>query len=559
MEYLKRYEEWLDKDIFDDETKKELESIKGNDEEIKDRFFSDLKFGTAGLRGKIGAGTNRMNKYTVALATQGLANVIKNEGKEAMEKGVVIAYDVRKYSDEFAEIAASVLTASGIKVYLYDDIRSTPLLAYSVRELKTQAGIIITASHNPREYNGYKVYWEEGSQILDNVANNILIEIEKIGNFSNIKYKRLQEAKEEGLLVVLDDTIDDKYHNLRLNQKISDDIDKDLKIVYTPLNGVGNKPVRRMFKDRGFENVYVVKEQELPDPNFTTVGYPNPEDNKAFDYAVKLAKEKNVDIIIATDPDSDRVSFVANNNGEYVYFTGNEIGILLVNYILSNREDLPENGAIVKSIVTGDMTSKIAKKYGIETFEELTGFKNICSKANDWEISNEYEFIFGFEESIGYTYTDLVRDKDAIVVSMLIAEMAAFYKKRGKNLVEVLNDLYEEYGYFMEDLFSIELEGIEGTERISRIMDNFRLNHIVNVDDMYLDKLIDYLNDDTSLPKSNVLKYIYQDGSWYGIRPSGTEPKLKIYIYSNDENKKRAEEKILALKNAIMDKIDKIK
>ncbi|HEY4544786.1 MAG TPA: phospho-sugar mutase [Tissierellaceae bacterium] len=562
MGYLSKYKEWLENDIFDDETKKELFGIKDNDLEIKDRFYSDLRFGTAGLRGKLGAGTNRMNKYTVALATQGLSNVILNEGNGAKEKGVVIAYDVRKKSDEFANIAASVLTANGIKVYLFDDIRSTPLLAYSVRRLNTQAGIIVTASHNPREYNGYKVYWEDGSQILDKVANDILLEIEKIGKFENIKYKDLNEAKEEGLLEILDDTIDKEYLNIRLSEKITDDVDKDIKIVYTPLNGVGNKPVREILKRRGFKNVFVVKEQENPDPNFTTVGYPNPEDINAFDLSIKLAKEIDADFIIATDPDSDRLSFVEKHEGEYVYFTGNEIGILLVNYILSVRNekgDLPKNGAIVKSIVTGDMTKEIAKKYGVKTFETLTGFKNICSKANEWEVTKEYEYIFGFEESIGYTYGDLVRDKDAIVTAMLSAEMAGYYKKHNKTLTNVLHELYEEFGYYKEDLFSIVLDGIEGMERITRIMDSFREKGISQVNDLYLDKIIDYLNENTGNPKSNVLKYYYHEGSWFAIRPSGTEPKLKIYIYSNDESEEVAQEKINNLKESILKKIDMIK
>lgn len=562
MEYLNKYKEWLENDIFDEETKKELVQIQNDDLEIKDRFYSDLRFGTAGLRGKLGAGTNRMNKYTVALATQGLSNVISNEGDEAKEKGVVIAYDVRKKSDEFANIAASVLTANGIKVYLFDDIRSTPLLAYSVRRLKTQAGIIVTASHNPREYNGYKVYWDDGSQILDKVANDILLEIEKIGKFENIKYKDLNEAKEEGLLEILDDTIDKEYLNIRLSEKITDDVDKDIKIVYTPLNGVGNKPVREILKRRGFENVFVVKEQENPDPDFTTVGYPNPEDINAFDLSIKLAKEIDADFIIATDPDSDRLSFVEKHEGEYVYFTGNEIGILLVNYILSVRNekgDLPKNGAIVKSIVTGDMTKEIAKKYGVKTFETLTGFKNICSKANEWEVTKEYEYIFGFEESIGYTYGDLVRDKDAIVTAMLSAEMAGYYKKNNKTLTNVLHELYEEFGYYKEDLFSIVLDGIEGMERITRIMDSFREKGISQVNDLYLDKIIDYLNENTGNPKSNVLKYYYHEGSWFAIRPSGTEPKLKIYIYSNDESEEVAQEKIKNLKESILKKIDMIK
>lgn len=562
MDYREKYESWLNNDFFDDETKKELESIKDSDEEIKDRFYTDLKFGTAGLRGKLGAGTNRMNKYTVALATEGLAQVIKSNGKKAMNRGVVIAYDVRHKSKEFAEIAAGVLMAEGIKVYLFDDIRTTPLLAYSIRKLNTISGIIITASHNPKEYNGYKVYWEEGSQILDKLANQILLEIEKIKNFEDINFISLEEAENKGLLEILDNTLDDKYNADRLSQSINEDIDKDIKIVYTPLNGCGNIPVRRILKDRGFKNILVVEEQEKPDPDFTTVGYPNPEDKKAFNLAIEKAKKEDADLIIATDPDSDRISIVVKYEDSYRYFTGNEIGSILVYYILSSRsknKTLKKNSAIVKSIVTGDCGKYIAKKYNVETFETLTGFKNICSKANEWEKTGEYEYVFGYEESIGYTYGDLVRDKDAIVIAMLIAEMAGYYKKKSMTLVDLLQEIYKEFGYFKEELFHIELEGIEGNKRIERIMNDFRSNPISQIDGLYLNNIIDYLNDDTSLPKSNVLKYNYSGDSWYAIRPSGTEPKLKIYIYSKDMDENLSLEKIKKIKKVIKEKIEQVK
>lgn len=558
MDYMKKYNQWLEGDYFDDETKEELGAI-GDIKEIEDRFYTDLKFGTAGLRGKIGAGTNRMNRYTVSLATQGLAQTIINKGKKAMDRGVAIAYDVRQYSDQFAEIAARVLAANGIRTYLFDGIRATPVLSFTVRRLKTISGIVVTASHNPREYNGYKVYWEDGSQILDEIADEILEEIGKIEDFSNIKIMDLQEAVEKGLIVYIGKEIDDEYNQRVLDMSINDDIDKDIKVVYTPLNGTGNIPVRRVLRERGFTNIVVVPEQENPDYRFTTVGYPNPEDPKAFDYALKLGKEIDADILVATDPDTDRIAMVAkDDNGEYIFFNGNQTGGLLVNYILSSRYKngtLPENAAIVKSIVTGDLGKDIASKYGVKTFETLTGFKFICSKANEWDETKEHTFVFGYEESIGYTYGTLVRDKDAIVSSMLIVEMSAYYKKQGKTMVEVLEDIYREFGYYSEKLISIVLEGVEGSKRIGRMMEEFRKNPLETVGDMKLEKTVDYLLDETGNSKSNVLKYYLDDGSWYAVRPSGTEPKIKLYIYSKDEDKKESSIKTEIIENKVIEKL----
>ena len=556
MSYMEKYNYWLESEYFDDETKKELRAI-SDEKDIEDRFYADLEFGTAGLRGKIGAGTNRMNKYTVALATQGLAQTIINKGKEAMDKGVAIAYDVRQYSDIFAEIAARVLAANGIKAYLFDGIRATPVLSYTIRELKTISGIVVTASHNPREYNGYKVYWEEGSQILDVIADEILGEIDKINDFNEVKIIDLNEAVDSGLIVYIGSEIDDKYNQEILNKAINEDIDKDIKIVYTPLNGTGNIPVRRVLKDRGFTNIAIVPEQENPDPDFTTVGYPNPEDPKAFNYAVELGRKEGADILIATDPDCDRIAMMVNNGkDEFIFFNGNQTGALLVNYIITSRYHngtLPENAAIVKSIVTGDLGKAIANKYGVETFETLTGFKFICAKANEWDITNEYSFLFGYEESIGYTYGTLVRDKDAVISSMLIAEMAAYYKKRGKNMLEVLEDIYQYYGYYREKLISIVLEGVEGSKRIRRMMQHFRENPLNSIDDMILEKTVDYLYDETGNAKSNVLKYYLDDGSWYAVRPSGTEPKIKLYIYSKDKDK--AKDKIGLIEATVTEKM----
>lgn len=561
MNYKDKYNSWLENDYFDEETRLELRQIT-DDKEIEDRFYTDLSFGTAGLRGKVGAGTNRMNIYTVSLATEGLAKTIVNKGKEAMNRGVAIAYDVRHYSDKFSQIAARVLAANGIKVYLFEGIRPTPLLSYTIRKLDAISGIVVTASHNPRDYNGYKVYWEDGSQILDDIADEILMEIKNIKDFSEIKLMDLDEAKNKGLIEYIGKEIDDDYDKDLLSLSLDDDIDKDIKIIYTPLNGTGNIPVRRILSKRGFTNIIVVPEQENPDPNFTTVGYPNPEDVKAFDYAKVLGKKEDAELIIATDPDCDRVAMmVRDKDGEFKFINGNQAGVLLVNYILSQRNrlnNIPENGVIVKSIVTGDLSKSIAKKYGVETIETLTGFKNICGKANEFDKTGEHTFIFGYEESIGYVYGTMVRDKDAVNTSMLIAEMAGFYKKQGKSLLDVLEDIYKEHGYYKEKLISIVLEGIEGSQRISRMMEEIRKRPIIDFDGIKLEKTIDYLLDNTGNPKSNVLKYYLEDGSWYAVRPSGTEPKIKLYIYSKDINSKVSEDKINTIESAVLKKINSI-
>ncbi len=561
MDYREKYESWLKDDYFDEDTKNELEGLTDDDDEILDRFYTDLKFGTAGLRGKIGAGTNRMNKYTVALATQGLAQTIVKHGKEAMDRGVAIAYDVRWFSDEFAKIAARVLAANGVKAYLFDGIRPTPMLSYTVRRLNCISGIVVTASHNPRDYNGYKVYWEEGSQILDNIADDILDEIASIESFGNINYADYDQSIEKKLITILGKEIDDEYNDALLKMAINDEIDKDIKIVYTPLNGTGNKPVRKILADRGFTNIIVVPEQENPDPDFTTVGYPNPEDTRAFEYAARLGKREEAEILIATDPDCDRVAMAVRDMEGYKFLNGNQTGALLINYILTSRykkNDLPKNAAITKSIVTGDLGKVIAQKYGVTMFETLTGFKNICAKANEWEKTNEYEAIFGYEESIGYVYGTLVRDKDAVVASMLIAEMAAYYKKQGKSVLDVLNDLYEEYGHYNEKLLSIVLEGLEGQQLIGRIMDSIRSKPIDIIGDMKLIKTIDYLNDTTDAGVSDVLKYYMDDGSWYAVRPSGTEPKIKLYIYSKGKTKEDSFKKIDLIEKIVRTRMESV-
>lgn len=573
MDYMKVYEEWLNNEYFDEETREELRSIKDNPKEIEDRFYRNLEFGTAGLRGKIAAGTNRMNKYIIAKATQGLADFIIEQGKAAMERGVAIAYDCRHHSYEFAQTAALVLAANGIKAYLFESLRPTPELSYTVRRLKTISGIVVTASHNPREYNGYKVYWEDGAQILSSIADPILEKIENIKSFDEIKKISEEEAKKKGLLQIIGKEIDDEYIAKVKGLSLREDIDKDVKIVYTPLNGTGNIPVRRVLKERGFTNIIVVPEQENPDPDFTTVGYPNPEDTKAFKYAENLGKKVGAELLIATDPDCDRLAImVKDKDGEYVAFNGNQTGAILIRYILESKKEkgtLPQNGAIIKSIVTGDMGKAIGEKYGVKTFETLTGFKNICGKENEFERTGEYKFIFGYEESIGYVAGDFVRDKDAVISSMLLCEAAAYYKTLGKSLIDVLNETYEELGYYREKLISVVLEGIEGQQRIERMMKVYRKEFPKQIGEAKLIKYIDLeegkeydltsnTESDSEIPKSNVLKFILDDEAWYAVRPSGTEPKIKIYMYSKAKTSEEAQNKLKVMEEVIMGKLNSV-
>ncbi len=560
--YMERYEEWLNNPYFDEETKEELRQIKNNTAEIEDRFYQDLEFGTAGLRGKIGAGTNRMNQYTVAQATQGLADTIRAAGEEAAKRGVAISYDVRHKSKEFAEITASVLAANGIKVYLHKDIQPTPVLSYSIRKLGTISGVMITASHNPREYNGYKAYWEEGSQILEAIADQILTNISEIKDFSEIKTMTLDDALASGMVEYIGDDLIEAYLQDVLDLSIHDDIDKDINIVYSPLNGTGEKLVTEILKRRGFTNVSIVEEQRLPDSDFTTVGYPNPEDPKAFKYSEALGTKVGADILIATDPDADRLAMeIKADDGTYEFVNGNRIAALYVNYVLSQLEAthaLPSDGVVVKSIVTGDLGSAISKKYGIEMVETLTGFKNICGIANEIDKSQKGTFIIGYEESIGYSYGSNVRDKDAVSSAMMIAEMAGFYKKQGLGLRDVLNRLYAEHGYYTDKLVSLTLEGSDGQALIKRIMEEFRLNPIKEIGTMALETIVDYANDETGLQKSNVLKYFFDDGSWYALRPSGTEPKIKLYINTRGTSVEDGIEKIAAIESIASQKIHNV-
>ena len=563
MEYLEKYEQWLNNEMFDEQTKRELANIKDSDEEIKDRFYKDLEFGTAGLRGIIGAGTNRMNYYTVGKATQGLANfIIKEKGEK---QGVAIAYDSRRMSPEFSKRAALILNANGIKTYLFDSLRPTPELSFAVRELGCIAGIVITASHNPPEYNGYKVYWSDGAQIIAPQDKQIITEVNNIEDYSEIKLISEEEAKSKGLFNIIGKEIDDKYmeelHKLVLNSEAIKEMAKDIKIVYTPFNGTGNLPARRILDELGFENVYVVPEQEMPDGEFTTLAYPNPEDPKAFELALKLAKEIDADIVLATDPDADRLGVYAKDvkTGEYKEFTGNMSGLLIAEYELSQKKEkglLPQNGALIKTIVSSNMADQIVKEYNIKLIEVLTGFKYIGEQIKLFEQNHLFEYIFGYEESYGCLIGTHSRDKDAIVAVMALCEAAAYYKKQGLTLWDQMINIYEKYGYYREELTSITLKGADGAAKIQNIMSKMRNNSPVRIGNWDVIAVRDYRVQvrkemmtgrisRIDLPTSNVLYYELSNDAWCCARPSGTEPKIKFYIgvkgHSIEDAKQQAE------------------
>ncbi|WBW49680.1 phospho-sugar mutase [Peptoniphilus equinus] len=559
MEYREKMQAWLNDPCIDEASKAEIRAI-DDEQELEDRFYKELEFGTAGLRGILGAGTNRMNRYVIARASQGLADTILAEGPAAAKKGIVIAHDVRHGSELFTKIAAEVFAANGIKTYVFKDICPTPMLSYGVRYLGTQSGIVITASHNPKNYNGYKVYWDKGSQILSDVADRIQEAIAALA-FKDVKSLDFEKGLDAGIIEYCPEALDQAYYHATLIRALREDVDKSIKVVYTPLNGTGNKPVRHVLAERGFESIHVVAEQENPDPDFTTVGYPNPEDVKAFKYAEALGDELGAELLLATDPDCDRVSMEVRHDGKYVSFTGNQIGSLLAHYILSSlyeKKGLFEGGAIVKSIVTGDLPKRIAKSYGVATFETLTGFKNICALANRWDETKEYTFLYGFEESIGYVYGDHVRDKDGVIAAMLIVEMAAYYKKQGKTLVDVLNELFIQYGYHKEFLKSLVLEGMDGAERIARMMAHFRAADYQAFGELGVTECVDF-NEENPVGRSNVLKYYLDDGSWFAVRPSGTEPKIKLYIYVVDRDEAVAAKKVKALEDAVVAELESVK
>lgn len=565
-EYKKKYEEWLNNPCFDEETKKELESIKDNEKEIEDRFYKELEFGTAGLRGVIGAGSNRMNKYTVGRATQGLANFILKEGTQ--EKGVAISYDSRHMSKEFSEEAALCLNANGIKTYIFDELRPVPELSFTVRQLKCTAGIMITASHNPPEYNGYKVYWDDGAQIIPPKDKQIIDEVNKT-EFSQIKKMNKENAIKAGLYIEIGKEIDDKFVNtlksLVLNPEVIKKVQDDIKIVYTPLHGAGNVPVQRVLKELGFTHVFVVPEQEKPDGDFPTVSYPNPEDKNAFKLALELAKRVNADVVLATDPDSDRLGvYSKDDNGEYIAYTGNMSALLIAEYELSQKKEkgmLPDNGAFITTIVSSDMAKAIAKAYGLKVFETLTGFKWIGEKIRQFEEQHTYSYQFGFEESYGCLISPHARDKDGISAVMALCEATAYYKSKGITLWQQMLNIYKKYGFYKEGQISIVLKGADGAEQIKAKMEKMRANPPKSLAGHKVIEARDYKEhtivkengerSETDLPTSNVLYYDLTDNAWCCVRPSGTEPKIKFYMGVRGESMEDADKRLEELTEAM--------
>ncbi|MFT8341969.1 phospho-sugar mutase [Clostridium beijerinckii] len=571
MNYKEKYNVWINSDFINEETKNELKSI-SDEKEIEDRFYQDLDFGTGGLRGVIGAGSNRMNIYTVAQATQGFANYLNDNFKDP---SVAIAYDSRNMSKEFAKAAALNLCANNIKVYLYESLRPTPVLSFTVRELKCSGGIVITASHNPKIYNGYKVYDEFGGQVTDEKAKMIINSVKAVDDFSKIKSMDENVALEKGLLKYIGEDVDKVYYEKVKGLTIRTDLVKEkasnLNVIYTPIHGSGNVPVRTVLKELGYSNVKVVKEQEAPDGNFPTASYPNPENPDVFELALKMAKTENPDIIFGTDPDCDRIGLVVKDStGEYKVLTGNQTGLLLTNYILSSMKEtnkLPQNGVVIKTIVTTEGARSIAEDFDIKIMDVLTGFKYIGEKIREFEDAGDRDYIFGFEESYGYLAGNFVRDKDAVIAAMLVCEMCLYYKEQGKSLYDALIDLYEKYGYFKETLVSLELKGKEGQEKIANCIEALRNNPVSEVNGVKIITRLDYklsVEENTvnntkapiDLPKSNVLKYILEDGSYFVVRPSGTEPKMKVYLAVKSNSLDNAEKDIATFKEKVMEIIN---
>ena len=557
MGYKTKYEAWINNPYFDEETKRELSLIKDNEKEIEDRFYKDLEFGTAGLRGVIAAGTNRINIYTIRRATFGLANyILKNTTKEEQSRGVVIAHDNRHMSREFCIESANTLAACGIKAYVFDSLRTTPELSFAVRKLNTIAGIVITASHNPPEYNGYKVYWEDGAQVMPEIANAITDEINSIEDYSIIP--TITEDKKD-LVIMLDEKQDTDFIEAvklqSLRKDIIEKVGKEFKIVYTPLCGTGNVPIKRALQEVGFENVLIVPEEEMPDPNFAGIEYPNPEEEKALTRGIELAKKSGSDLVIATDPDCDRVGVAVKTvSGEYALLTGNQIGGLLTNYIIEGLKEnnkLKEDSVLIKTIVTSEFGADIAKANNLEVMNVLTGFKFIGEKIKSFEETNKNTYLFGYEESYGYLVGTHARDKDGVVASLLIAEMAAYYYSKGMSLYEGLQELYSKYGFFKEKTISITLKGIEGLNKIQEIISYFRNTNIESINDTKVIDLKDYQKGIDNLPKANVLKYFLEDESWIAVRPSGTEPKLKFYIAVKGNTEEEANNKLTGIEDSL--------
>ncbi len=564
MDYIKIYERWLSSDAVDSATKEELIAIKDNDNEIKERFYKDLEFGTAGLRGIIGAGSNRMNIYTVRLATQGLAEDIKNSGADAVARGVVIAYDSRHMSYEFALESAKVLAANGIKSYLFDELRPTPELSFAVRHLNAARGIVITASHNPKEYNGYKAYGEDGGQLPPKSSDYVISIIAKTDIFNDVKVMDEKEAKDKGLINIIGAEVDDEYIKNVYAQSVTEEaiakLGDDFSVIYSPFHGTGNKLVRRILAKIGVTNLRIVKEQELPDPNFSTVKSPNPEEKAGFCYAIDMAKEQKADLIFATDPDADRIGvIVTDEKGEFIPLTGNQVGVLLSEFILRNKKKdgtLTDKGAIIKTIVTTSMLYPIAKDYGIHVHDVLTGFKYIAELIKDFEENDYYnEFLLGFEESYGYLSGTYARDKDAVVAAMLITEMAADYKAKGMTLYDGLMSLFEKYGYYMEKVYTLTLAGIDGSEKIKSIMASFRdtpptefvgmkVTRMWDVKKGIIKDIASGKEEKLNLPSSDVFRYELENGAWFAVRPSGTEPKIKFYFGVCENSYAKSEQKL---------------
>jgi len=576
VNWKRQLDKWLTFNELDAELKEELLIMKENEKEAEDAFYKNLEFGTGGMRGELGPGTNHLNVYMVRKATEGLACYIEENGEEAKKKGVVVAYDSRHKSPEFALEVAKVLGQHGIKTYIFDELRPTPELSYAVRYLNAFAGIVITASHNPPEYNGYKVYGEDGGQLPPAAADKIISHMNCVENELSVSVKEEQELLAEGLLTYIGVEVDASYtealKTIQLNRKFVEEAGKELKIVFTPLHGSGNKPVREGLKAFGFTNVKVVKEQELPDPNFSTVKSPNPEEHAAFELAIRYGKEIDADLLMATDPDADRLGVaVKDSSGEYVVLTGNQLGALMLHYLLIQKKEqglLPEKGAVVKTIVTSEIGRAIASSFGLKTFDTLTGFKFIGEKINEFESSGDYQFQFGYEESYGYLIGDFVRDKDAVQSAVFAAEVAAYYKAQGKSLYDGLLDIFSKYGYYKESLRSITLKGKDGAEQIQKLVDAFRMNPVRELGEINATCMEDYQSgervyvkegkvESMPFPVSNVLKYHFEDGTWFTIRPSGTEPKAKFYFGVKKESLSQSEKHLREIEQIVMERVNK--
>ncbi|PGB15467.1 phospho-sugar mutase [Bacillus toyonensis] len=574
MNWKQEFSRWLSYAELDVELKEQLENMRQDEKKIEDSFYKNLEFGTGGMRGELGAGTNRLNVYTVRKATQGLAKFIEKLGEEAKERGVVVAYDSRHKSPEFAMEVAATLGAHGIKTYVFESLRPTPVLSFAVRHLHTVSGIVLTASHNPPEYNGYKVYGDDGGQLPPKEADELISYVNAVEDELTVEVADVEQLKADGLLHIIGQEVDDAYaaelNDVIINKEMVQKVGKDLKIVFTPLHGTSNLSVRRGLEEVGFTDVTVVKEQELPDPNFSTVKSPNPEEHAAFEYAIRDGEKIGADVLIATDPDADRLGVaVRNHDGEFQVLTGNQTGALMLDYLLSQKKEngtLPENGVVLKTIVTSEIGRTIAKAYGLDTVDTLTGFKFIGEKIKQYEESGQYEFQFGYEESYGYLIRPFCRDKDAVQSVLFACEVAAYYKSQGKTLYDGLLEVFEKYGFFREDLVSLTLKGKDGAEQIQEMMATFRENPpkevagltVVAVED-YKASIVTSLQDghkeEIHLPKSNVLKYQLEDGSWFCLRPSGTEPKIKFYFGVKDNSLQNSEQKLLTIKEDIMNRL----